>query len=174
MPGALTHGLALLVAVIYACFISVVLMPIFLLFNAIPTLPNQLYEAFRGSQTINRLRDNGVPNLGTVIENRRRRLAERPQLPEDSPGARDTPDDELPQARREWRVSRHEIMMGREYQIAQYRGFLHEFQERNANRALHPGQLAALPEIDDALPELDDASSSDDEFDIYDWEMSLP
>ncbi|TEY56932.1 hypothetical protein BOTCAL_0223g00110 [Botryotinia calthae] len=98
MPGALTQGLVLLVAFIYACFISVVLMPIFLIFDTIPILPNQLYEAFRGSQTMNELRDNGVPALETVIENRRRRLAEQPlpeQLPDDAPGVRDTPDDEF-------------------------------------------------------------------------------
>ncbi|KAF7935010.1 uncharacterized protein EAE98_003055 [Botrytis deweyae] len=137
MPRILTQAIGLLVALIYACFISVVLLPIFLAFNGLPIRPGELYGVLRGI------------------------LAER------VPGARDTPDDELPQARRDWMVSRHEIMMGREFQIAQYRGFLHELNERSANRAANNGRVVAPPEV------VDD-SSSEEEFDIHDYDMSLP
>ncbi|KAF5868214.1 uncharacterized protein Bfra_007411 [Botrytis fragariae] len=141
MPGPLTQAISLLVALIYACFISVVLLPIFLAFNTVPIHPGELFGGFR------RL----IPT----------------QLPEDVPGAGDTPDDELPQARREWIVSRHEIMMGREFQIAQYHGFLHQLHERTANRAANNGRVVAPLEV------IHD-SSSEDEFDIYDYDMSLP
>ncbi|TGO47984.1 hypothetical protein BCON_0256g00120 [Botryotinia convoluta] len=161
MPGALTQNIVLFLALVYACLISVVLMPIFLIFNAVPIRPGELIEAFLRSQTMNRLRGNYDEILERVIGDR-------------VPGARDAPDDELPQARREWVVSRHEIMMGREFRISQYRGFLHELQERSANRVPNNRQLVAPPEIDDAPPELVDDSGSEDEFDIHDWDMSLP
>ncbi|TGO19796.1 hypothetical protein BTUL_0002g00390 [Botrytis tulipae] len=137
MPRILTQAICLLVALIYACFISIVLLPIFLVFNGLPIHPGELFGALRGL------------------------LAER------LPRARDAPDDELPEARRDWVVSRHEIMMGREFQIAQYRGFLHELHERAANRAANNGRVIAPPEV------VDD-SSSEEEFDVHDYDMSLP
>ncbi|TGO69277.1 hypothetical protein BOTNAR_0013g00500 [Botryotinia narcissicola] len=114
-----------------------ILLPIFLVFNGLPIHPGELFGALRGL------------------------LAER------LPRARNTPDEELPEARRDWVISRHEIMMGREFQIAQYRGFLHELHERTANRAANNGRVIAPPEV------VDD-SSSEEEFDIHDYDMSLP
>ncbi|TGO23608.1 hypothetical protein BPAE_0127g00290 [Botrytis paeoniae] len=143
MPVPFTQAIGLLVALFYACFISVVLLPIFLAFNMVPIHQGEIFGVFRGL----------LPT----------------QLPEDVPDAGDTPDDELPQARREWIVSRHEIMMGREFQIAQYRGFLRELHDRSANRVPNNRQLVAPPAIDN-----DSGSDSDDGFDIHDWDMSLP
>ncbi|THV50625.1 hypothetical protein BGAL_0142g00040 [Botrytis galanthina] len=132
--------------------------------------PSELIETFLRSQTMHRLRGNRNEFLERVNADWRERAAERrlpQQVPGEFPGARDAPNDELPQARRAWMVSRREIMMGREFQIAQYRGFLHELHERSADRAANNGRVVAPPEV------VDD-SSSEEEFDIDDYDMSLP
>ncbi|KAF7887946.1 uncharacterized protein EAF01_011100 [Botrytis porri] len=154
MPRILTQAIGLLVALIYACFISIVLLPVFLIFRKIPNNPGELLRLFRNGEFLERAN----------VE-QRRRIAQR--LPEELPGARDIPSDELPQARRARIVSRHEIMMGRESQIAQYRGFLLELHEWTANRAANNGRVVAPPAV------VDD-SSSEAEFDIDDHNMSLP
>ncbi|KAF7956136.1 hypothetical protein EAE96_005056 [Botrytis aclada] len=159
MPGALTNGLFLVLALVYACFISVVLLPIVLLFDAVQIRPGELIEAFLELQLIYQLRGNHNATLEREVGDR-------------VPGKEDAPDGELPQARREWMVSRYEIMMGREHRIAQYRGFLHELQERRANRMANNARVAAPPEDDDGVG---DDPPSDDEFDgDDDWEMNLP